>query len=85
MELQGTYGERSYGSLHTTGYEALDTVCLTSDSQNCVQDFRWFAVTYQDGGLYDFQDGILGMVPYFNDYNKGPLFILDLFENQIIS
>ena len=84
QELQGTYGERSYGSLHTTGYEAIDTVCFTPDQKNCVQQFRWFAVTYQDGGMFSFQDGILGLVPYYNDYVKGPLFIWELFENGSI-
>ena len=53
-EIRGTYGERSYGSLHTTGHEALDTVCFTSDQNHCLEQFRWFAVTYQDGGLFKF-------------------------------
>ena len=83
-ELSGTYGERIYGSLHTNGFEALDTVCLTSDAKHCVENFQWFAVTFQDGGIAPYKDGILGLTNVYNKYETGPSMIWKMFEQKII-
>ena len=42
----GTVTELGYGSLYTKGYEALETVCFTSDSTYCASSFTWFAITF---------------------------------------
>ena len=69
-----------YGSLNTEGYEALETICFTSSDQSCANNFNWFAVTSQDGGLFEFEDGIVGMSTYYNDYVTGPLLIQQLYS-----
>ena len=74
-----------YGSLYAEGYTATESVCFTSDDSHCANDFRWFAITYQDGGLFDFEDGIIGMSTFTNDYITGPLFIQHLYEQKRIS
>ena len=84
VKLQGTYGERLYGSLSTSGYEALDTVCFTSDPNHCVENFQWFAVTFQDGGLAPFKDGILGLTTVYNQFITGPSLVWQMYEQSII-
>ena len=64
-----------YGSLVAEGYEALETICFTSSGKTCANNFNWFAITSQDGGLFDFEDGIVGLSTYKNDYVIGPLFV----------
>ena len=69
-----------YGSLFARGYEASETVCFTSDDSHCADFFKFFAITYQDGGLFDFEDGIIGMSTHTNDYVTGPLLIAELHD-----
>lgn len=75
----------SYGSLYALGYEATESVCFTSDEDHCAYNFRLFAITYQDGGLFPFEDGILGLSTYYNEYVTGPLLIQQLYEKNKIS
>ena len=84
MKLKGTYGERLYGSLSTSGYEALDTVCFTSDPNHCIDNFQWFAVTFQDGGLASYKDGILGLTTQYNQFVTGPSLVWQMYEQSII-
>lgn len=42
--LPGTYGERNYGTASTLGYEAIDSVCLSSLATSCLKTFWWFLV-----------------------------------------
>ena len=39
-----------YSSLYLEGFEAFDKVCFMRRDM-CVDSFRWFAITYQSGGL----------------------------------
>ena len=73
-----------YGSLFARGYEASDAVCFTSDESHCAYNFKFFAITYQDGGLFDFEDGIIGMSTHKNDYVTGPLLIAELYDQKKI-
>ena len=70
----------SYGSLYTQGYEALETVCFTSNNSHCATNFRWFAVTHHIGTLLSFQDGILGFSTTDNGYITGPSLINSLYN-----
>lgn len=78
----GSESSRNYGSTSTKGYLANDRICLSASSkadltdkrQACVDGFRFFMITWQEG-MNDI-DGILGMT---SDYeNGGPLFIKSL-------
>ena len=74
-DWSGELTEMEYGSLYALGYEATESVCFTSDESHCAYNFRLFAITYQDGGLFSFEDGIMGLSTYYNDYITGPLLI----------
>ena len=74
----GSIDEMSYGSLNVKGYEALDFVCFTNNYSHCARDFRWFAITYQDGALSNFVDGILGFSTVTNGYVTGPSLVEEL-------
>ena len=73
-----------YGSLFARGYEAKETVCFTSNDSHCADFFKFFGITYQDGGLFDFEDGIVGMATRYNDYVTGPLLIAELYDQRKI-
>jgi hypothetical protein len=58
-EIAGSNGQKSYDNITTQGFNAYDTVCVTSNALSCMVKFKWFAVTFQTG-MDDF-DGIVGM------------------------
>lgn len=68
--------------MSVAGYQATDTVCVTSSALTCMVNFKWFAVTSQTG--MDAIDGIVGMATGF-DSNSGPLLITTLFNQNLIS
>ena len=39
-----------YSSLYLEGFEAFDKVCFRRQDM-CVDTFKWFAISYQSGGL----------------------------------
>ena len=42
-------------------------------------------MTFQDGGLHTFQDGILGLTTHYNDYVTGPLLIWEMFAAGVLT
>ena len=49
-----------------------------------MENFQWFAVTFQDGGIAPYKDGILGLTNVYNKYETGPSMIWKMFEQKII-
>ena len=62
--------ERQYGSAIFKGKEYQDTVCILLSA--CVFDFEYFAV-YEQAGLSEPIDGILGLARPNKHYMEGPI------------
>ena len=56
----GQYSQRYLDGTELTGNWATDTVCVSSDSTTCVNNFKFVAV-HTANGLAAEEDGIVGM------------------------
>ena len=62
-----------------------DLVCLTDSYDLCIEDFKFYPI-YEQKGLYDHQDGILGLAPVQTKHahTHGPSFVHALKKQHVI-
>lgn len=83
------YSQRSYGKTTMSGTEWVDRVCATANA--CINEFEFFLI-YQQEGLKDPVDGVLGLArnqPFYlnreEGINRGPSYMMALENANLIS
>ena len=85
----GQQSERQYGELTFVGQEYRDEVCILFSA--CIENFEFFLIEEQDGGLKEPYDGVLGMarnhalhLDQGGENLAGPLYVENLFTAGVI-
>ena len=80
MKVEGSETTLSYGSATLDGYFVTDTVCLATEANMCIENFKFFEITKDQGLAFD---GILGLSP-ISDKNAGDSIVQSMYKNNII-
>ena len=79
-KVEGSETTLSYGSATLDGYFVTDTVCLATEDSMCVENFKFFEITKDQGLSFD---GILGLSP-ISDKNAGDSIVQSMYKNNMI-